>query len=54
MKSKNTDRKCKYCDIIISYIPRKIRCLDCHKKFLDNAMISHKIFISFNNSVLNE
>ena len=23
--------------------PTKIRCLDCHKKFIDNAMISNKI-----------
>ena len=28
MKSKITDRKCKDCDIIISYTPRKIRYLD--------------------------
>ena len=42
MKPKITDRKCKDCDIIISYIPRKIRCLDRHEKFIDNATISSK------------
>ena len=39
MKFKITDRNCKYCDIIISYITYRIR-LDCHKKYTDNAMIS--------------
>ena len=42
MINKITERKCKYCDTIISYIPRKVRCLDCHEKFLDNAMITSK------------
>lgn len=42
MKNKITERKCKDCDVIISYIPRRIRCLDCHKKYIDNAMISTK------------
>ena len=39
---KITERKCKDCDTIISYIPRHIRCLDCHQKYLDNAMFSKK------------
>ena len=43
MKNKITERKCKDCDIIISYIPRKIRCLTCHQKYLDNAIISTKM-----------
>ena len=34
MKSKITDRECKDCDIIISFIPRKIGCLDCNKSLL--------------------
>ena len=42
MKNKITERKCKDCDIIISYIPRKIKCLNCHQKNIDNAMISTK------------
>ena len=42
MKNKITERKCKDCDTIISYIPRKIRCLNCHQKNIDNAMISTK------------
>ena len=42
MKNKITERKCKDCDVVISYIPRRIRCLDCHKKYIDNAMISTK------------
>ena len=42
MKNKITERKCKDCDTIISYVPRKIRCLDCHQKNIDNAMISTK------------
>ena len=42
MKVKNTERKCKDCDTIISYIPRKVRCTNCYQKYLDNAMISTK------------
>ena len=42
MKNKITERKCKDCDVVISYIPRRIRCLDCHKKYIDNAMVSTK------------
>ncbi len=42
MKNKITERKCKDCDTIIDYIPRKVRCLDCHQKYIDNAMISTK------------
>ena len=42
MKNKITERKCKYCDIFISDIPQRIRCLDCHKYFIDNAMTSNK------------
>ena len=42
MKIIITERKCKDCDTIISYIPRQIRCLDCHQKYLDNAMFSTK------------
>ena len=29
---KKTERKCKDCDVVISYIPRKIRCPNCHQK----------------------
>ena len=42
MICKITDRKCKDCDIIISFIPRKIRCYDCHNIYIENAMISNK------------
>ena len=42
MKNKITERKCKECETIISYIPRKIRCLDCHQKHINNAMFSTK------------
>ena len=42
MKNKITERKCKDCDTIISYIPRKIRCLECHQKYIDNTMFSTK------------
>ena len=42
MKNKNTERKCKDCDTIIAYIPRKVRCSSCHQKYLDNAMIATK------------
>ncbi len=40
MKIKNTERKCKDCEVIISYIPRKVRCNDCHQNYLNNAMIT--------------
>ena len=33
MKAKPTERKCKDCTCIIPYIPRKIRCIDCYKKY---------------------
>ncbi len=33
MKAKPTERKCKDCELIIPYIPRKIRCIDCYKKY---------------------
>jgi hypothetical protein len=42
MKNKITERKCKECETIISYVPRKIRCLDCHQKHINNAMFSTK------------
>jgi len=42
MKNKNTDRKCKDCDTIISYIPRKVRCDLCYKNHLNNSMITTK------------
>ena len=42
MINKITERKCKDCDFIISYIPRKVRCFNCHQKHIDNAMISPK------------
>ena len=42
MKIKNTERKCKDCEVIISYIPRKVRCNDCHQNYLNNAMITTK------------
>ena len=42
MINKVSYRKCRDCDIMLSYIPRMVRCFDCHKKYLDNAMISNK------------
>jgi len=42
MKIKNTERKCKDCEVIISYIPRKVRCNDCHQNYLNNAIITTK------------
>jgi hypothetical protein len=33
MKAKPTERKCKDCEVIIPYIPRKIRCIECYKKY---------------------
>ena len=37
-----TERKCKDCDTIIEYRPRIVRCFDCHRKYLDDAMITTK------------
>ena len=45
MINKVSSRKCRDCDIILSYIPRMVRCFDCHKKYLDNAMISNKMIV---------
>ena len=42
MINKVSLRKCRDCYIMLSYIPRMVRCFDCHKKYLDNAMISNK------------
>ena len=42
MIGKITDRKCEDCDIIISFIPRKIRCSDCHNICIYHAIISNK------------
>ena len=42
MINKVSYRKCRDCNIIFSHIPRMVRCFDCHKKYLDNAMISNK------------
>ena len=42
MINKVSYRKCRDCDIMLSYIPRMVRCFDCHKKYLDNDMISNK------------
>ena len=42
MKNKITERKCKDCDVVFPYIPRKIRCGNCHQKYIDNAMITCK------------
>ena len=39
---KKTERKCQECETTVSYIPRKIRCLDCHQKHFNNAMFSIK------------
>ena len=40
MINKITDTNSKDCDVITSYIQREVRCLDCHKIYIDNAMIS--------------
>ena len=40
MQNKISERKFKDFDIIGSYIPRRIRYLDCHKIHIHNAMIS--------------
>ena len=40
--NKVTSRKCRYCDTVLSNIPRIVRCFDCHKKYIDNAMISNQ------------
>ncbi len=37
MKAKPTERKCKDCELIIPYIPRKIRCINCYKKYINHA-----------------
>ena len=42
MINKVSLRKCRDCYIMLSYIPRMVRCFDCHKNYLDNAMISNK------------
>ena len=42
MKNKITERKCKDCDVVFPYIPRKVRCGNCHQKYIDNAMITSK------------
>ena len=42
MINKVSYRKCRDCNIILSYIPRTVRCFDCHKKYIDNAMIFNK------------
>ena len=40
MKAKSTERKCKDCEVIIPYIPRKIRCINCHKQFIDEGFLN--------------
>ena len=54
MICKITDRKCKDCDIIISFIPRKIRCYDCHNIYIENAMISNKKMMTSQKQKKNE
>ena len=54
MKNKITGKKnlCRDCSIIMSNIPQKIRCSNCHQKYIDNAMIStqkHNDFTKGNN-----
>lgn len=34
MKTKVTERPCIDCNIIIQYIPRRVRCVECYKKNL--------------------
>ena len=38
MINKVTSRKCRDCNTVLSYIPRIVRCFDCHKKYSHNAM----------------
>ena len=38
MKAKPTERKCKDCELIIPYIPRKIRCIDYYKKYTNGPV----------------
>ena len=38
MKAKPTERKCKDCISIIPYISRKIRCINCYKKYANGSI----------------
>ena len=42
MKNKNAWWKRQDCNLIVSCTPRKIRWLNRHQKYIDNAMISTK------------
>lgn len=33
---KQINRKCQDCKIIIPFIPKRIRCIDCHKQFIND------------------
>ena len=32
---KQINRKCQDCKLIIPFIPKRVRCIDCHKRFID-------------------
>ena len=37
---KQTHRKCQDCELVIPFIPKRVRCIDCHKRFLDIGYLS--------------
>ena len=37
---KQTNRKCKDCELIIPFIPKRIRCINCHKGFIDKGFLN--------------
>ena len=40
MKTKITERSCIDCKVIIQYIPRRVRCVECYKKNLQKNKVS--------------
>lgn len=42
-KTTPTDRPCRDCKITILYIPRRVRCLDCHKVYIGEKKKNEKI-----------
>lgn len=41
------NRKCKDCSKYIIYIPKKVRCIECYKKYINKSYINDiDLFIS--------
>ena len=43
MPKKLLERKCKDCQNTFPYIPRRIRCVDCYKKYTNFTKINEEV-----------